>query len=513
MIKSKRPRPRVSQVKPLPAPVGGWNARDAISNMPELDAVQLDNFFPSTYDVMLRKGSSAQATGITGTVETLAAYNSQTTSYLFAANTTDIYDATSTGAVGAPVVTGQSSGRWQHVNFGVPGGANWLLMVNGVDDMQGFDGATWMAINSGSTPAITGVPTSSIIHINVFKRRIWLIEKESTKAWYLPTDSIAGAASSFDVGPLFTMGGYLMAMGTWTLDAGEGSDDHAVFISSKGQIAVYKGTDPSSPTTFALIGVYNLGSPIGRRCFIKFGGDLLLITRDGAFPLSKALQSDRLDVTSAVTNKIHQALSDAASLYFGLFGWQLQSFPDANMLILNVPKSSTESVQFVMNTITGSWCQFTGWNAACWEIFNDEIYFGTDGAVNKAWTGYLDGAVPIVGEVITAFSYFGTASMLKRWTMVRPTLTFDSIPSLTMGLNIDFDTSTPVGTPSFSIFPGLWDAGLWDVAIWSGGTNVQRGWQTVYGLGYAAALHMKATGVNFRWQSIDYVFEAGSGIV
>ena len=73
-------RKRVAGVASIPAPVGGWNAQSAISAMPETDAVQMVNMFPNPTDVMLRLGSTNHVTGITGTIETLAAYNSATTS-------------------------------------------------------------------------------------------------------------------------------------------------------------------------------------------------------------------------------------------------------------------------------------------------------------------------------------------------------------------------------------------------------------------------------------------------
>ena len=53
--------------------------------------------------------------------------------------------------------------------------------------------------------------------------------------------AVAGAASMFDLGQIFTEGGYLMAMATWTVDAGYGVDDLAVFITSEGEVAVYRG--------------------------------------------------------------------------------------------------------------------------------------------------------------------------------------------------------------------------------------------------------------------------------
>ncbi|SEO77574.1 hypothetical protein SAMN05216316_1061 [Nitrosovibrio sp. Nv6] len=509
-------RRAVADVKSIPAPVGGWNARDAISAMPETDAVQMENMFPNTTDVMLRKGSENHVTGITGTIETLAAYSSSTASQLFGSTDAAIYNVSSAGPVGAAVVSaGITSGRWQHINFGVPGGAQWLYMVNGIDKPLAYDGTTWTAVDDLSTPAITGVTTTSLIHINVFKRRIWFVERNSTKAWYLATDSIGGAATSFDVGPLFTNGGYLMAMATWSLDAGEGLDDHAVFVSSKGQVAVYQGTDPASASTFALVGVFNIGSPVGRRCFMKFGGDLLIVTRDGVMPMSKALLSDRISKRIAITDQILYAMADAVESYGSNFGWQIQQYPNGNMILLNVPVSTTEFHQYVMNTISGKWCKFTGWEASCWELFNDEIYFGTASTVKKGWAGYNDSGNSITGSVIPAFSYFGSRAQLKRWTMARPIISATGTPGILMGMNVDFDTSDPTGVPTLAASGGaVWDTDLWDTGIWGGSLSIQKDWQSVSGIGFAGSLHLQLSSrdSNVRWQATDFVFEKGATI-
>jgi hypothetical protein len=87
-------------------------------------------------------------------------------------------------------------------------------------------------------------------------------------------------------------GGFLMAMATWTVDGGQGPDDLAAFITSKGQVILYKGTDPTNANAWAMVGVFDLPPPIGRRCFMRFGADVILITSQGALPLSQALPFD-----------------------------------------------------------------------------------------------------------------------------------------------------------------------------------------------------------------------------
>lgn len=509
----------------VPAPVGGWNARDSLAAMDIKDAVIMDNFFPMTTSVMVRKGYTNFATGIATAgipddVETLAVYNGASgINQMFAAAGGSIYDVSSAGAVGVAEVTSQNSNRWQVVNMATTGG-KFMYMVNGNDDPLLFDGSAFTPINGASTPAITGVTTADLVHVNVFQRRLWFVEIDSFNVWYLAADAIAGAATKFDLSAVFGRGGYLMAMGTWTIDAGYGMDDHAVFISSQGEIAVYKGYDPSSIDTWALVGVYWVGSPVGRRCFVKMGSELIIICQDGMMPLSKALTTVRVNNKLAISDKIQQAASMAVSLYGTNFGWQLQPFPKENMLILNIPISTQANHQYVMNTITGSWCRFTGWDAICWEMYGDDIYFGTSGAVCRAWDGRLDGSSNIFAECLQAFSSFGYPGNIKHFKLLRPVISVDGADAnafgLSIGINVEYSQAPPAGWPTFSTDNfALWDSAIWDTAVWVGGYSpAKQDWLTCPAVGYNAAMHVKLTNriADLEWINTDFKFEVGHGL-
>ena len=114
-------RKQVAKTVNLPAPVGGWNARDSIAAMPVKDAVIMDNFFCMPTSVAVRNGMSKHATELPDTVESLMVYEGASTK-IFAASGTEFYDVTSAGAVGAAVVTGLTNARWNHINFGNSGG-------------------------------------------------------------------------------------------------------------------------------------------------------------------------------------------------------------------------------------------------------------------------------------------------------------------------------------------------------------------------------------------------------
>ncbi len=363
--------------------------------------------------------------------------------------------------------------------------------------------------------AITGVDPTLLVSAVAFKSRLWFVEKNSARVWYLPTLSIGGAAAQLDFGSLFSRGGYLMAMGDWSLDAGYGMDDYAVFVSSNGQVAVYKGTDPASAATWALIGIYEVGSPIGRRCLMKYAGDLTIICQDGLAPLSKALMSSRVNSQEMLTDKIQHAISEYVSTYGANFGWEVALYPKENMLLLNIPISATVSQQVAMNTISGAWSKFTGWNAACMELHGDNLYYGTVGGVCKAWDTQADAGTNINFNGQQSFNYFGRSGQLKKVNMVRPILSSDGFPSILFGVNADFDTSDPVGVPSFSSFaplPAIWDASTWDGAgVWGGAMTIKRDWQTAFAIGYCLSGHMKgyANNVRLRWASTDFLVDQG----
>lgn len=495
--------------KSLPAPVGGWNARDSIADMDEKDAVILTNFFPSTTTVNLRGGFSKWSTGYGGQVETVLAYSGSTTNKLFGIAAGSVYDASAGGAVGAAAISGLNNSRWQYINIATPGG-NFIEMCNGADNVYTFDGTTW----TDRGAAITGVTSSNLVNINLHKNRVWFVETGTLKAWYLPVQSITGAAAALDLSAFCPHGGYLMAMGTWTIDAGYGVDDMAVFITSNGDCLVYRGTDPTSASTWALVGVWWLGSPIGRRCFVKYKGDLLIITQDGLLPLSGALQSSRVNPRVALTDKIQEATSTAVASYGGNFGWQAIPFPKQDAVFLNVPVSvNANQQQYVMNAITGSWCNFTGWYANCFELYAENLYFGGTNYIAKAWDTFADAGQAIPARGLQAFSYFGSPAQLKRFTMMRPTFYASSPPTVNGQINVDFDQSPATAViASSAAIGGIWDVALWDLAVWGSGLDLSRQWQGANGIGYCGAPNVatNTNSINLQWLATDVVMEPGA---
>ena len=582
------PQRRTAVTASVSAPIGGWNARDSIANMPPLDAVTLNNFWPTPTDVQLRLGYSQFSTGITGQVNSLMNYAGVTNQKLFAAAGTSIYDASGSTAVPVKTITND---KLQHVNVGTTGG-HFMVAVNGDDPALLYDGTNWISYAStataqtissitrggtgnltatvttaaphglvtgnqivvaGASPAayngtflitktgnstftytmatapatdattvgaytinyaITGVNSATFVHVNLFKNFLFFVQENSMEVWYLPVGQVAGAALKLDFGGIARMGGYIQAMGTWTIDAGQGADDYAVWVTNNGETIVYNGTNPNDSTTWALKGVWQLGQTFNRRCFLKWAGDLLLLTQDGLVPLAAALQSSRLDPRVNLTDKIYYEISREASLYSGNFGWQINYFASENMLIINIP--STEGIQqYCMHTISKAWCSFTGISAKCWELSYDQMYFGGDGYVGRFWDSYSDNGSNINAQVQQAYSYFDSPGQQKRFTMIRPIFQTDNgLPGINVGINTDFDAQNSLGAVSFNAISstlGVWDTAVWDEDVWGGALALTKLWQGVTGIGYSGGIIMKVAsqGIDVHWVSSDYVMEKG----
>lgn len=488
----KRP---VGRGKSIPAPVGGWDAVSALADMKEDRAIVLENWFPTPTDVRVRRGHIQYCNGMgSSVVDTVMVYNGLTVaaSKMFAVTNGAIYDVSSSGAASATTET-VANNRWQYINFTTAGG-KFLWACNGTDAALHYNGSVW------AEPVITGITSSDAINVNAHKGRIWVVLKDSTKAAYLPTGSIAGAATTFELGGLFTKGGYLVAMSTWTRDGGAGADDLAVFVSSRGQVAVYSGTDPASSTTWELIGVYDTGPPIGYRCFNKVGAELMLLNLDGVLPLSKGLVLDQAAQSQVtITLNINSAMNDAARLYKDNFGWELTPYAKGTMALLNVPVQNGDAQQqYVMNTISGAWCKFTGMEANTWAVFKDNLYFGgNDGKVYQADTGAIDVATPIDAIGQGAYNYYDSKGKLKQWKLIQPLITTDSSNRPAIGLSTDFRDNASLGTPSSTASASaLYDVAIYDTDVYAIEGRTVADWSGISGLGQCASIHFRSrTGV------------------
>jgi hypothetical protein len=450
-------RRQVAIPRPVAAPVLGWNTADSLQSMKAGYAVILDNMIPRADRVELRRGFIDQCTGTSDPVETLIEYRGDPAGdKLFAAAGDSIFDVTTAGGLPSADYASAASARWNYVNFSNDAG-RFAILVNGAQDPIRYDGSAFSAnAITGSSGPIT-LDDADLSFVFAHKARLHFIEKDTLRVWFLAVNAIAGAAQLLDLGPIFTKGGCLVAGARLTLDGGVGPDDFAIYLTNEGQAALYQGTDPSDANNWSLVGVYNLPKPIGDRCLIEDGTDVLVLTEAGIFPLTQVLRQpvDKQGQVS-LARKISPTLAASARSYGANFGWQPIAYPGrGGLTIINVPSEElATSVQYVRSSESGGWCRFTGVNAFCWGYANGEIYFGSTEGVYRWDVGASDNSEPIVADCLPAFSDFGNRTLVKNYTMVRALLRAPAIVRPALQVVTDYDLATIPTAVQTIVTPG-----------------------------------------------------------
>lgn len=415
-------------------------------------------------------------------------------------------------------VYSEVSGTWSQVNAGVSqqwaantfytfgnqvvkGGNVYTATVEGTSASSGgptgtgtgiTDGTvTWDYVSAAATNVIgpsladqqagfTGLP-SQFVYATVWKNRLWLVEKDTSRAWYLAPNSLFGTATSFDFGSRMRAGGPLVGLYSWSYDGGSGMDTLLVGISQGGDVVIYQGTDPSSSSTFGIKGTWFVaGVPYGRRIATDYGGDLLVLSLMGIFPLSRLVIGSAVeDRSQYATQKITNLFSQLAATYRDLPGWSLTIHPTDNALIVTVPQAAeTPTIQLAMSFATRGWSRYRDLPILSADVWGGEMYFGTvDGrvCVNR---GFVDNvqlsdpnvATPVQWSLLTSYQNLGNARV-KRVHMIRPILLSEQpSPNVEVQAKFGFDLSEP--SPSLAtVSPGesgTWDTAVWDVDPWAG---------------------------------------------
>jgi len=171
-----RPRRRTAEVRSFPAPTAGWLSNQNIAAPPPglAGGVVVENIFPTAEGGFVRRGSEIYATlgGGDLPVTALFTYNFGNNKKFFGATDTTVYDITTISSAinytlstessddiitdtgdylgqlstaGLEVIEGTTSGNWIDEQFAATGG-NFLIIVNGSDPMQVYDGTDWYQI-------------------------------------------------------------------------------------------------------------------------------------------------------------------------------------------------------------------------------------------------------------------------------------------------------------------------------------------------------------------------------
>lgn len=515
--------PVVTRPKTFPAPLSGLVTADSMIASRPNSAQVLDNIFPMRKSARVRGGSRTWVQ-LGDAIVSMISYNIEGDTKLFAATASDLFDATNEVSITltdqsddplldenddplltedpAPAVTGQSGGYYSYVNFATSGGY-FLIAVNGADPMQQYDGTDWAQITGASSPvSITGVDTDRLSHVNVYRYRVFLVEEGTLNVWYLPVNSIGGTAGLITMAGIFGDGGSVLFTETWSMDAGDGLDDKFVVVSTVGEVAVFQGSNPSDANDWNLVGKYKIGRPLGMRCVMKVGGDLIIGTEEGLVAISLAVNKEPSETSLAtISEAIEPTWAQEASDRTDL-PWEIAKWQSKNMAVLTLPTNSEDESDFrclVMNLETKAFARYTGWDTRCSIVYQNQLYFGTsDGRVVLAEVGGDDDGSPYYPTLVYNWDALDALGYLKTVTQARATFVTGSPIIPDVSVSTDYSVSLPAkpNAPTESTIPSLWDVGLWDQAVWDSSsqkTTYTTRWVSIGRSGYAIAPQLQMT--------------------
>lgn len=519
--KSAKKKDHLYQV--YPAPVKGLDFTQSLVNQDPRAANKLDNFIVRNNGVELRPGYKRWVSNIPGKILTIMMYNPPRGAggvlqpKVFAASDNgNIYDVTAAHneAFVPPVavaIPGQiTPGQFSWVNFSTLA-TNYLCICSAGGGYWTFDQVGgWVNRTGAITPGT--VPAINFDFVMAWKNRLWFIENNSSDAWYLNTNAIQGAAAVFDFGPLFTRGGDLTAMASWTLDAGNGVDDKLIITSRGGDVLCYEGTDPSVAAQFRIVGRWFMGRPPqGRRFMSKYGGDLMIVGPQGVDFISRMLQGKSLldpeGNDDSPQFRYNEVIGAEVRSTYGQTFWHPVAVTSEQIVILLTPYTlgtNTGSHQHVYSTLPRAWSRFVGIPMTAAETLDGELYFGTPtGTVCKMFVAETDDELSdgtvgksIQGTLQTSYVAPGNDPMaLKIPQLIMPMFISRDTPQAKVQINTEWDGTAPPGTPAYKApIQALWDIAKWDVAVWAGGNFTFMGWVGAQGLGVFMSLAMTLQG-------------------
>jgi len=449
---------------------------------------------------------------------------------LFVVTNEGIWDVTT--AEGTPILKEAFSDQSADAGYGVftayvtDAGAKVMLYADSLNGLFTYDVATdaW-----AQASGITGPTITDINFIAIHKARIWLVEKDATKAWYLDPGAISGPAVEFFFGSKFKEGGALRGLFSWTVDGGRGVSDLFVAVSSAGDVVVYEGTDPSSADTWSITGVYFIGNlPKGPKFGTEQGGELYLLSTYGVIGMTDLLNG--VAVASAqqsnASARIAGLLRERLARESNLNGWAIRNIPPEGGILISAPvETSTRSIQYFYNVTVNGWGFWRDLDIYSFNTWQNAVVFG-DGGLRVLLMDQERDEVRITPEseapfngqpidfaTLTSFSSLDAPSVYKRVKYIRPDIIGVAQPNFAAAARYDYILSEP-GIPLAVLnaqAPGAWDVADWDQAVW--GVDVIQGFDSVYGgwgIGRSVAVAYRGESYySFTLVGWDIIYDAG----
>jgi len=500
------------------APVNGLISQRLLAAMTPQDALQLRNFWVKPYGLELRPGYRIHQNNLNDPVNTMMAYEAKVPgdNKLFAVTFQGITDVTARqdnpGVPARDVTFGSQipgiTDQWSWIMFST-GDENYLCAVNQTNGYLTYSTSTgWVNHPAGvAAGEIDGADPLLFDYIMSWKQRLWFVNANSNKAFYLPVSQLAGTVQEFDFGNFMRQGGTIQQFVSWTRDGGDGLDDFLVVIGSQGDVAVYQGTDPANADTFAMVGIWDVGRvPVGRRIAMKSGGDVQVLCETGILPLSE-LFTGMLRATASETSlgyNIQTILARKISSNLNEDQWELHYYPQEEQVMIKEPVTINERSARIWSASVHNraWSQLVGLPVQTCVVFESTMYGSDqDGNVYELFIGDSDDVgfdglpnLDLVGQIQTGFTNYDSPD-LKRCQLVEPVFVGESAPGVQVQMKTEFDFAVLPGSPQFFAPDdgAMWDVDFWDQAYWSGQSTYQA-WAGAGCLGRYLSLFLSVRG-------------------
>lgn len=529
----RTPKGHVTQPTVFPAPLGGMDARVPLAVDSPNTCIWAINMVPNEYSMRVRKGWREWQEGMTEEVRTVIPYVGRSgTDRIFAATKDGIYECTT--YAGTPSLKVAFTTKDADAGFGVymsyvdESGDDLMFYADGSNGLFRYDPETniWAQATGIQSRAgsFTTLDITKVVFVTVHKLRVWLIEKNANKAWYLPIRSAMGDATEYFFAQKFRAGGDLVGLYNWTIDGGQGRDDHLVAISRGGDVIPWTGEDPADTTTWTSTGTFNIGPvPYGHRVASEYGGELFVLSKYGVTTMSGLMAGMVIadPFTNVIGHKISRLLREDLKDYGNSPGWSIKFVTDIGSLLITMPKRSDGRYrQYVYNIATEGWGTWRDVPLLSGDSWQGALMIGDEtGRLLRMDQNRDDvqtdgsGGDPIEWFVLTSYNHLQAPAVFKRAKLVRCNFIAETEPLYKVSVHYDYTTTEPEpasGSPT-PVGGSVWGTGLWGEAFWS--FSISEPFSKLLGgsgIGRSVAVALVGSSVSETdLASIDLLWETG----
>jgi hypothetical protein len=375
-----------------------------------------------------------------------------------------------------------------------------LGLVNGVDQPIIYNGNPFPGSFS-PMPMSGPADPSRLVGIKVFKSRSYFWDNEQLGFWYSQPNALGGNLLFFPLATVAQQGGRVHAVACWARDGGSGPTDFLVVLTTRGEVIVYQGSNPSDASDWALAGRYQIAPPVPGDTVLELDGKIHCLTINDFETLP-----DRFLRFDSAPSKVHQQIKENMALNGNRAGYKLFFSPERRQVIINMPVDVDNWHQLVM--AQAGWTRFEGIPARDWAFANNKTYMALQGGRLGRLTGSRDNGQPITFRGDTGYALLRSNSE-KRITAFRPQLR--SPGSVTVRASLSFDLSSNYQPEQVQVMTATgtdWGA-PWG-SDWSGPDAGRLEWFTGVGSGQTVSMRIAGESIApVEWLANDFEYVPG----